>query len=422
MSLRRLTTLLTLALAAIIAPAGAHAGLPTGDGNGGFSLTPIGDFEAPIDADDAPGFPGAMFVAEKRGRILVVRNGVTRTALDLRGRVADGGEQGLLAIAFHPRYRRNRLLYVYITGTDGDNRLMEFRGRRRAPLLAKRSSGRVLLRTGHLFAGNHNGGGLQFGPDRLLYLSTGDGGGGGDQFGQAQNRASLLGKLLRLDPRRVKRCGKGKRGRRRATRRGLRCGRRARRYTAPRGNPFRGEPGRNEIYSLGLRNPFRFSFDSGTGAIAIGDVGEGCVEEIDYRRRGRARGANFGWARFEGSQLFDASRSAPGAIGPIHEYNNPAQSLPPGGCPDLGGFEGSSVIAGFVVRDRSIGEQFGRLLYGDASNNEIRSLIPAEAGASGDGYTGVSLPSGTPFSFAEGAGRRVYVVSGAGPVYRLDPA
>ena len=429
MSLRRLTILVTLALAAT-APASAHAGLPTGDGDGGFALTPIGDFETPIDADNAPGFPRAVFVAEQRGRVIAVKGGRVHTFLDIRNRVSFAGEEGLLSIAFHPGYRRNRLFYAYFTNLRGDNVLMEFKGRRRKPLTAIRRSGRTVLGVAHPFAGNHNGGEIQFARNRLLHLSTGDGGGGGDQFMQAQNRASLLGKLIRIDPRRVARCkrrtkARTRRARRRALRRGLRCGKRRRAYTSPRGNPYSGRvPGRSEVYAIGLRNPFRFSIDPRTGAIAIGDVGQGCMEEIDYRRRGRARGANFGWARFEGSVLYDESRSAPGAIGPIHEYNSShAGDTPSAVCPDVpGSFTGVSVIAGQVVRDQRLAGQYGRLLYGDASRPEIRSLIPAEGGASDDQDTGVPLPEGTPYAFAEGAKRRLYVVSGAGPVYRLDPS
>ena len=217
----------------------------------------------------------------------------------------------------------------------------------------------------------------------------------------------------------MKRCG-SKRARRRAKRRGLRCGHPPRPYTSAKQNIFAGAiPGRNEIYAIGLRNPFRFSFDSLTGAISIGDVGQACREEIDYRRRGRARGVNFGWARFEGTDLYDPGRSAPGAIGPIHEYDN--SNALGNGCELVNaGFSGTSVIAGLVVRDTRLDNQYGRLLYGDASRSQIRSLIPAEGGATDDQYTGISLP-GSPFSFAEGAGRSVYVIDGSGGVYRLDP-
>jgi hypothetical protein len=220
----------------------------------------------------------------------------------------------------------------------------------------------------------------------------------------------------------VIRCAPTRRARRRARRRGLRCGSRPRPYTSPRRNPFVGKPGRDQIYAWGLRNPWRYSFDSGTGAIAIGDVGQGCMEEIDYRGRGRARGANFGWPRYEGTVLYDDTASAPGAIPPIHQYNNVnATDTPSAPCPDAGGFSGTSVVAGYVVRDARLTSQYGRLLYGDASGSQIRSLIPRESGALDDQWTGVALPGAAPYSFAEGGGRRLYVVAGAGPVLRLDP-
>jgi glucose/arabinose dehydrogenase len=424
---RSATTVATISLAVTAASLTANAAPaqrpPIGDGDGGFSLAPVGSFDTPIDAEAAPGFPRVLFVAEQRGRILAVKRGAARTFLDIGDQVQFGGEQGQLSLAFHPGYKRNRLLYVYFTNNQGDNVVMEFRRKSRRPLQAKLRSQRQVLYLSHPVNSNHNGGKLHFGPDRRLYLSTGDGGSGGDPPNNAQSRDVLLGKLLRIDPRRVVRCKRRtrratRRARRTAARNGRRCGRRPRPYTSPRGNPFAGRtPGRPEIYSLGLRNPFRFSFDAATGAIAIGDVGQGCREEIDYRRRGRARGANFGWSRFEGTRLHNAGRSAPGAIFPIHEYDN-ANAGPCG----LGtSFSGQAVIAGQVVRNPRLRSQYGRLLYGDFTSPQIRSLIPSEAGASDDQPTGVNLPSGGPYSFAEGAGRTLYAITGGGSVYRLQP-
>ena len=192
-------------------------------------------------------------------------------------------------------------------------------------------------------------------------------------------------------------------------------------YGTPSGNPFAQGAGRNEVYALGLRNPFRFSFDALTGAITIGDVGQGCREEIDYRGPGGALGANFGWSRYEGTRLSNGGRPAPGAIFPIHEYDNSGGSS---SCSLLNnGFEGTSVIAGYIVRDERLAHQYGRLLYTDTTNDQIRSLIPAEAGAADEQPTGIDLPGfGLPFSFAEGFGDTLFVISGDGPVYRLDPA
>jgi glucose/arabinose dehydrogenase len=389
---------------------------PVGDGNGGFSLTPIGSFDEPTDIVTAPGKKNRklLFVAEQAGRIVVLRNGVplARPFLDIRERVTNGGEEGFLSIAFHPQYERNRRFYVYYTNRQGDNQVVEFKRAKRSRLFANPASARSVLYLSHPEFANHNGGQLQFGPERLLFIGPGDGGSGGDPPNNAQNPNSLLGKLLRIDPlphRRTKK--RRKKGRAAA---------RARPYGIPKDNPFVGQPGLDEIYSTGLRNPYRFSFDSVTGAIVIGDVGQGCREEIDYRLAGRARGANFGWSRFEGTYLYNSSRSAPGAIPPILEYDNSGAGA---SCVPLGGFSGAAVIPGYVVRDPRLAHQYGRLLYTDFFSNEIRSLIPSEGGAVDDHPTGVLLPgSGQPDSFGQGRGGVLWIVTRAGPVYRLDPA
>ena len=411
--------LLALALAtAALVPQGAAAALPpTGDGSAGFGLTPIGSFNEPVEIVDAPGKKNRklLFVPEQAGRIVVLRNGAPQAQpfLDISSQVMNAGEQGFLSVAFHPRYEKNRRFYVYFTNLVGDNEVVEFKRSKRSRLVAKPATARRVLYLAHPTFGNHNGGQLQFGPGRLLFIGPGDGGGGGDPPNNAQNPNSLLGKLLRIDP--LPQGGKKKR-------RGKKKGRAAkgpRPYGIPRDNPFVGQPGLDEIYSLGLRNPYRFTFDSLTGAIAIGDVGQGCREEIDYRGPGGARGANFGWSRFEGTFLYSPSRSAPGAIFPILEYDN-SDAGP--SCSPLGGFSGAAVIPGYVVRDPRLGHQYGRLLYTDFFSDEIRSLIPSEGGAADDQSAGVSVPGGQSDSFGETRGGVLWVVSHAGPIYRLDPA
>jgi len=409
---------LSLGVTAVVPQAAAAALPPTGDGSGGFGLTQIGSFDEPVEIVDAPGKKNRklLFVAEQPGRIVVLRNGVpqARPFLDISAQVMNGGEEGFLSVAFHPRYERNRRFYVYFTNLAGDNEVVEFKRSKRSRLVANPATARRILYLSHPNFGNHNGGQLQFGPGRLLFIGPGDGGAGGDPPTNAQNPNSILGKLLRIDPLpqsgKKKRKGKRKKGRAAKVRRP---------YGIPRDNPFVGQPGLDEIYSLGLRNPYRFTFDSLTGAISIGDVGQGCREEIDYRGPGRARGANFGWSRFEGTFLFNSSRSAPGAIPPILEYDN-AGAGP--SCSPLGGFSGSAVIAGYLVRDPRLAHQYGRLLYADIASNEIRSLIPAEGGAADDQFTGVSVPGGEPDSFGETRGGVLWIVSHTGPVYRLDPA
>ncbi len=416
---RRAISLFALVIgAAALVPQAAAALPPTGDGSGGFGLTQIGSFNEPVDIVDAPGKKNRklLFVAEQQGRIIVLRKGVPQPGpfLDISSQVMNAGEQGFLSITFHPRYEKNRRFYVYFTNLAGDNEVVEFRRSKRSRLVANAATARRVLYLAHPTFGNHNCGQLQFGPCRLLFIGPGDGGGDVDPPNNAQNPNSLLGKLLRIDPlpQRAKKKRKGKKKGRAA--------RAPRPYGIPRDNPFVGQPGLDEIYSLGLRNPYRFSFDSLTGAIAIGDVGQGCREEIDYRGPGGARGANFGWSRFEGTFVFNSSRSAPGAIFPIHEYDNAGAAS---SCAPLGGYSGSSVIAGYVVRDPRLAHQYGRLLYTDFGNDEIHSLIPSEGSAADDQFTGVSLPgSAAPDSFGESRGGVLWVVSHSGPIYRLDPA
>jgi len=418
-----LTVALGFAVVAFILAAGtgtAGAAPPTGEGTGGFGLTQIGSFDEPVEIVDAPGRKNRklLFVPEQGGRIIVLRNGVPQPKpfLDISSRVMNAGEQGFLSIAFHPRYERNRRLYVYFTNLAGDNQVVEYKRSKRSRLIANPGTARQILYLAHPLFGNHNGGQLQFGAGGLLFIGPGDGGAGGDPPNNAQNPFSLLGKLLRIDP--LPPGGKAKGGKKGKGKKG-RAAKARRPYGIPRDNPFVGRPGRDEIYSLGLRNPYRFTFDSRTGAISIGDVGQGCREEINFRGPGGARGANFGWSRFEGTFLFNPSRSATGAIFPILEYDN-SDAAP--SCAPLGGFSGGAVIPGYVVRDPRLARQYGRLLYTDFFSNEIRSLIPSAGGAGDDQSTGVSIPAGQPDSFGETRGGVIWVVSHAGPVYRLDPA
>jgi glucose/sorbosone dehydrogenase len=394
--------LLTIGLAlALTAPAAAQGTPPIGDGSGGVQYTQIGSFDTPVHAARAPGRRNRdlLFVVEKEGRVMVVRSGTTLPTpfLDITDRVRSEGEEGLLSIAFHPNYLRNRAFYVYFTNSSGDNQVVEFRRRRSSRVRAKLASVRTVIVIPHPDdATNHNGGQIAFGPDRLLYIAPGD---GATTPEAAQDLSNLRGKVLRIRPLRRKRHRHRKGGRRSA----------APPYFNPRGNPFVGRPGLDEIYAVGLRNPFRFSFDSLTGALSIADVGGGSREEVDFRRRGKARGVNFGWPRFEGNLLLNSSVSAPGAVGPIHDYGH---SSP---C--------NAIIGGFVVRDARLTHQYGRYLYTDNCHGDLRTLIPSQGGASDDQAVGGGLPTvDSPSSFGEGAGNRLYLISLAGPLYRLDPA
>jgi glucose/arabinose dehydrogenase len=350
----------------------------------GVRLARIGTFDAPTYVAAPPGDRRRVFVVEQPGTIRVVRDGrkLRRPFLDIREDVSSGGERGLLSMAFAPDYARSRRFYIYYTDRDGHTRVEELRRSRGGADRADRGTRRQVLFQRQPFA-NHNGGQLQFGPDDLLYIGLGDGGSGGDPFGNGQSLGALLGKILRIDPRR----------------------RGGRPYTVPRSNPFTGRSGaRPEVYAYGLRNPWRFSFDRRTGDLAIADVGENEVEEVDFVRRGRGRGANFGWNAFEGRRRF-SDASAPGHLPPVLQTFHSD-----GNC---------SITGGYVIRDRSLGSLFGRYVYGDFCRPVIRSARLRTGRARGDRATSLRVRSLS--SFGEDARGRVYATSLDGPVYRLAP-
>lgn len=377
-------------MAILLLPACGEAQQPHAK-RGGVALKRIGSFQQPVHVSGAPGFPKLLFVVEQQGRVLVLNGGnrLRRPFLDLRSAVGfDGGEQGLLSIAFPPDYRASRRFYVYYTDNGGNIRVDEFR--RRSPTRAARGSRRTVIRVPHPVNANHNGGQLQF-LGNLLYLGTGDGGSGGDPPNNAQNKNVLLGKLLRIDPR----PSGGKP------------------YSVPPSNPFVGRPGRDEIYSYGLRNPFRFSFDTVTAPqprIAIGDVGQAKFEELDYTTVGAASGANFGWDALEGFAPYtESSGGTPdpgGTVKPIFAYSHRRG----GSC---------SIIGGFVVADPRLRSLYKRYLYADLCEGKLRSLVPHLRGASDDRLLGLSVES--PSSFGEDQRGRIYVCSLAGPIFRLVP-
>ncbi len=347
-----------------------------GDGRGGFRLGRVGRFDEPVYVTGPAGAGGRLFVVEQGGRIKVVsRRGKPRTFLRVKG-VQSGGERGLLSVAFAPGYRSSGLLYVYFTERGGDIVVREYRRARGHRYRARGRSGRKVIEIEHSEYPNHNGGQLQFGPDGFLYIGTGDGGSAYDPHENAQNRGSLLGKLLRIDPRRD---GDA-------------------RYSVPGSNPFVGRDGRDEIYAYGLRNPFRFSFDRADGNLLIGDVGQDRYEEIDYVTLDGARGANFGWDAFEGTHPLndDPSPDPGGTLKPIHEYSHAG-----GNC---------AITGGYVSRDRRIRSLFGRYLYADFCKGQIRSLVANPGGASGDRPTGLPVRSGVS-SFGEDSRGRIYVAN-----------
>jgi glucose/arabinose dehydrogenase len=338
---------------------------PVGDGEGGVKLEKVGDFDQPVYVTQAPG-DDHLYVVEQCGRILRVPpdGGEASPFLDIGEQVSCGGEQGLLSVAFDPGYAKTGLLYIYFTDPEGDERIVELRS---APdgATADPSTARELIAIDD-FAPNHNGGLLLFGPDGDLYAGTGDGGGAGDPERTAQDLSSPLGKLLRIDP----------------------------------------DEG-YEVAALGLRNPWRFSFDRANGDLWIGDVGQDTLEEIDAiaakQLRGPAEDLNFGWSAFEGTDRFNADQQAPGAIPPVYEY---------------GRDRGCSITGGYVVRDPELPSLYGRYLYGDFCEGELHSLVgkPGQR-ARDDRSLGLRVEQLS--SFGEDADGHIYVVSLAGPLYRL---
>jgi hypothetical protein len=376
-SLGVLLAIVSLGLASLATGAKAQSG--------SLTLRQIGTFASPVHVDDAPGFSDLLFVVEQRGTIRV-RQGSTVLGhffLDIRGLVRDdGNEEGLLSVAFAPDYASSGRFYVYFTNAAGNNEIDEFRRSAADPTRADPGSRRVVLEIPHPGFANHNGGQLQFGPDGYLWIATGDGGGGGDPGENAQDIRELLGKLLRIDPRATG--GKS--------------------YSVPGDNPFVHARGLDEIYAYGLRNPWRFSFDRGSGALALGDVGQNSWEEIDYETPATARGANFGWDNFEGTHLFEGPPLSAHQL-PIHEYSS---GLGSGNC---------SVTGGYVVRDPGLPTLVGRYLYADFCKGQLRSFVPSLNGASGDAPVGLTVSQ--PTSFGEGVANRIFIASRQGPVYRL---
>jgi len=396
MGRRAVSSILFAALALITLPACGTAqqhesSRPAARPGGGVALKQIGNFDSPTYVTGAPGFPELLFVVEQEGRVAVLRSGreVQRPFLDIRGLVGFGGEEGLLSIAFPPDYAQSGRLYAYYTDNQGNIHVDEFR--RRSPTQAARGSRRTVIEVTHPVNANHNGGQLQFLGD-LLYLGTGDGGSGGDPPNNAQNKESLLGKLLRIDPR----------------------PRDGRAYSIPADNPFVGRSGRDEIYSYGLRNPFRFSFDTagaGQPRIAIGDVGQNRFEELDYTTVAGAGGANFGWDVFEGKSRYSEDNG---------NTPNPGGTTKPIMAYDRGRDGGScTIIGGYVVDDPRLPSLRNRYVYTDLCSGQLRSLAPHLRRASDDRRLGLEVS--TPSSFGEDQRGRIYVVSLEGPVYRLVP-
>jgi glucose/arabinose dehydrogenase len=361
-----------------------------------------GSFEQPIYVTSDPGNPNRLFVVERTGEIELVQGGSVSTFADLSSVVSCcEGERGLLSMALAPDFDSTGRFYVDYTGEEipGEIHVAEMRAVGNSAAIGTL---RNLLTISHPGQSNHNGGQLQFGPDGDLYVSTGDGGGGNDELHNAQDLTKLLGKILRIRPN-----PEGPKPF----------------YTIPPGNPFPGAtPPTNTIWSYGLRNPFRFSFDRLTGDMVIGDVGQDAREEVDWAPSldpsvvGGA-GANYGWNCREGfiagpgTDLLpgECATATPSFTSPVFDY--PHED--PGG----GAAHGCAIIGGYVVRDPSLGSLYGRYLYGDLCVGELRSLNLNEPFTS-DRSEGIHVEDLN--SFGEDSCGRLYAVSGEGEVYRIE--
>lgn len=322
---------------------------------------------------------GRLFVVEQTGKIKIYVNGAVLATpfLSIGSQVSKGYEQGLLGLAFHPNYTSNRKLYVNFTDVNGDTVIREYRASSTNPNVVATSTARTILKVGQPYA-NHNGGMLAFGPDGYLYIGLGDGGSSGDPGNRAQNKDTLLGKILRID---------------------INHTRSGHNYTWPSSNPFVGHPGRNEIWQIGARNPWRFSFDRANGNLWIGDVGQNKYEEIDRAVKtssGAGRGINWGWRVMEGFHCYNPSTgcSTSGKTKPVLEYNHDA-----GRC---------SVTGGYVYRGKLIPALVGSYVFGDFCSGEIWYVSSTAASPAGEKLL---LDSDlTISSFGENASGELYVL------------
>jgi hypothetical protein len=342
---------------------------------------------SPVFLTAPAGDVGRLFVVEQRGliRILNSLDGTPRATpfLDIQGLVLSGGEQGLLGMAFDPNYATNGRFYVYYTNRSGDQVIARY-GVSANPDIANATAQRILKTILHPTNENHNGGMLAFGPDQCLYAGTGDGGGIGDPGNNAQNPNVLLGKILRLDPETGNACGID--------------------------NPFFNGGGAPEVWSVGLRNPWRFSFDRSTGVLYIGDVGQNQREEVDAVVGPNAgRGINFGWNTMEGFVCFNppSGCNTSGLTLPVLDYTHDA-----GAC---------SITGGYVYRGTVNTAINGTYFYSDFCAGFVRSFQLQGGQPIAQAAWPLLSPGGQITSFGEDARGELYVMTQAGGLFRLAP-
>lgn len=341
-----------------------------------YKLQPVADgFASPVGVEKAPGDATHLYVVEQRGTIRTIENGQRQATpfLDITKQVIAGGERGLLGLAFHPQYASNKKFYVNYTANRPN--LKTILGEYKAGSKAER----VLLTYDQPYV-NHNGGGLAFDAQGLLYIASGDGGSAEDPHNHGQNKHSLLGKILRIG---VDASG------------GLP-------YTIPQNNPFLDGTGAKEVYAYGLRNPWRITFDRTTGNLFTGDVGQYLWEEIDRIDRG----GNYGWRLKEGNHCFNPPENCdkPGLIGPLFEYPRS---------------EGISITGGYVYRGSAMPELQGAYIYGDYGSGKIWALT-LNADQTKAVRNDLLVTANVPISsFGEDHDGEILVVSHHGSILRL---
>ncbi|MEO8031832.1 MAG: PQQ-dependent sugar dehydrogenase [Gemmatimonadota bacterium] len=388
--MRRYT--LAIACAALSLTAACADSAPTDNGGGGTtndSLTTAlvaSGLHAPTFLTAPAGDTGRLFILEQNGYVRIIEHGVLlpNPFLDIHTLVTHGSEQGLLGLAFYPDYAtsgRFIISYTSPTGTeDGGTSVLARYAVSASPNVANPVADSVLLRFDQPYT-NHNGGMIVFGPDGYLYAGFGDGGSGGDPQGHAQDRTDLLGSMLRLDV-----SGAGE-------------------YTIPADNPYAtSDSFRRELWSYGLRNPWRFSFDRSTGDLYIGDVGQDAVEEVDLALAGTHGGENYGWNQVEGNQCFTTGCHLTDFTAPIQTYSHAS------GC---------AIIGGYVYRGNDIAGLAGTYFYSDACSGFVRSFKWSAGSVSGQQSWPDLAGHGGVQSFGEDARGELYILTGGGSVYRI---
>jgi glucose/arabinose dehydrogenase len=388
MRLPCLFTGIVLSLGAAVSASGCSStSEPTLSTGTGARLQQVASgLSSPLYLTAPPGDVSRLFIVEQSGAIRIIKDGVLlpNPFLDISSQVLAGGEQGLLGLAFDPNYASTGRFFVHYTDLAGDTRLALFQVSSE-PDIADAASQQVILTADQPYP-NHNGGQVAFGPDGLLYLGLGDGGSSGDPEGRGQDLSDLLGSILRLD------VGSGAP------------------YTVPADNPFVGQAdARPEIWSYGLRNPWRFSFDRATGDLYIADVGESQFEEVDVAPSadGSAKGANYGWDLMEGGHCFGGGQcNQTGLTLPTFEYNHD---------------QGCSIIGGHVYRGSAIPAVQGMYFYGDFCQGWVRSFRYADPGATEVTDWPTLRPGGSILSFGEDTAGELYVLSSTGGVFKIVP-